>query len=161
MANNLKARWAAQGFMDQRLGKIPISSPTAPSRPRQIFLTLAASPGFSNSQRRREVCVSCRRLGRATWCGDNDGKDCKTDPAQPVYATFCEAVPELSRKLQLVHHQCVRFLKAVYGLGKAPRRWHHCHRSSKHERRRISHGTLLVDFPRPNWCHSGPVLRVC
>ena len=32
--------------------------------------------------------------------------------------------PELSQKLQLEHHQCVRLLKAVYGLVSAPRRWY-------------------------------------
>ena len=30
-----------------------------------------------------------------------------------------------SRKLQLDHHQCIRLLKAVYGLVNAPRRWYH------------------------------------
>ena len=34
------------GFTDQKLGKIPTSSPTASRRSRQIFLTLAASVGF-------------------------------------------------------------------------------------------------------------------
>ena len=38
---------------------------------------------------------------------------------------FCEPVPELSRKLQLEHHQCIRLLKAAYGLVNAPRRWYH------------------------------------
>ena len=36
-----------------------------------------------------------------------------------------QSVPELSRKLQLEHHQCIRLLKAVYGLVNAPRRWYH------------------------------------
>ena len=40
--------------------------------------------------------------------------------------TFWEPVPELSRKLQLEHHQCIRLLKAVHGLVNAPRRC--CHR---------------------------------
>ena len=65
---SLKARLVVQGFTDQRLGKIPTSSPTASRRSRQIFLTLAASLGFSNSQRRREMCISSGRLGGAT-CG--------------------------------------------------------------------------------------------
>ena len=65
---SLKARLVVQGFTDQRLGKIPTSSPTASRRSRQIFLTLAASLGFSNSQRRREMRISSGRLGRAT-CG--------------------------------------------------------------------------------------------
>ena len=41
------------------------------------------------------------------------------------FNTFYEPVPELSRKLQLEHHQCIRLLKAVYGLVNAPRRWYH------------------------------------
>ena len=43
---SLKARLVVQGFTDQRLGKIPTSSPTASRRSRQIFLTLASSLGF-------------------------------------------------------------------------------------------------------------------
>ena len=41
------------------------------------------------------------------------------------FDTFCEPVPELSQKLQLEHHHCLRLLKAVYGLVNAPRRWSH------------------------------------
>ena len=40
----------------------------------------------------------------------------KIEAAQPVSDTFCEPVRGLSQKLQLEHHQCVRLLKAVYGL---------------------------------------------
>ena len=43
---SLKARLVVQGFTDQRLGKIPNSSPYASRRSCQIFLTLAASLGF-------------------------------------------------------------------------------------------------------------------
>ena len=43
---SLKARLVVQGLTDQRVGKIPTSSPTASRRSRQIFLTLAASLGF-------------------------------------------------------------------------------------------------------------------
>ena len=39
--------------------------------------------------------------------------------------TVCKPVPELTRKLQLEHNQCVRLLKAVYSLMNAPRRWYH------------------------------------
>ena len=39
---SLTARLVVQGCTDQRLGKIPTSSPTASRRSRQIFLTLAA-----------------------------------------------------------------------------------------------------------------------
>ena len=49
----------------------------------------------------------------------------KIEAAQPGSDTFCEPVTELSRKLQLEHHQCVRLLKAVCGLVTAPRRWYH------------------------------------
>ena len=61
---SLQAR-LVQGFTDQRLGKIPASSPTASRRSRQIFLTLAVSLGFQ-TQKRRELCISSWRLGRAT-----------------------------------------------------------------------------------------------
>ena len=53
--SSLKARLVVQGFTDQRLGKIPMSSPNVSRRSRQMFLTLAASLGFSSG-----------RLGRAT-----------------------------------------------------------------------------------------------
>ena len=41
-----KARLVVQGFTDQRLVKIPTSSPTASRRSRQIFPTFAAPLGF-------------------------------------------------------------------------------------------------------------------
>ena len=56
---------------------------------------------------------------------DDDDDYFKIESAHPVSDTFCEPVPEISRKLQLEHHQCIRFLKAVYGLVNAPRRWYH------------------------------------
>jgi len=37
---------------------------------------------------------------------------------------FCEQTPELAADLGFEHHQCVRLLKAVYGLVNAPRRWY-------------------------------------
>ena len=49
----------------------------------------------------------------------------KIESAQPVCDTFCEPVPKLPRKLQLEHHQCIRLLKAVYGLVDASRIWDH------------------------------------
>ena len=64
---SLKARLVVQGFTGQRLGKIPTSSPTASRRSRQIFLTLCRIIWFPNSQRRREMCNSSGRLGRATF----------------------------------------------------------------------------------------------
>ena len=56
---------------------------------------------------------------------NHDEKILKIESAQPVSDTFHEPVAELSRKLQLKNHQCVRSLKAVYGLVNDPRRWHH------------------------------------
>ena len=55
----------------------------------------------------------------------DDNDDCNIQSAQPVSDTFCEPGPELSRKLQLEHHQCVRMLKAVCGLVNAPGRCYH------------------------------------
>ena len=50
------------------------------------------------------------------YADDNDDDAFKIESAQPVSDTFCELVPEFSRKLQLEHHLFVRLLKAVYGL---------------------------------------------
>ena len=119
---SLKARWVVQGFTDQRLGKIPTSSPTASRRSRQIFLTLATSLGFQTHERD----VKCAFLqGDLDEQRVDDGDNFKIESAQPVSDTFCGPVPELSQKLQLEHHQCIRLLKAVYGLVNAPRRWYH------------------------------------
>ena len=92
-------------------------SPTASRRSRQISLTLAAS-----------LDVKCTFLQGdldEQHTDDDDDVNFKIESAQPVSDTFCEPVPELSRKFQLEHHQCVRLLKAVYGLVNAPRRWYH------------------------------------
>ena len=56
---------------------------------------------------------------------DTEDDDFKIESAQPVSDTFCEPVAELSRKLQVEHHLCVRLLIEVYGLVNAPRRWYH------------------------------------
>ena len=56
---------------------------------------------------------------------DDDDDNFKIESAQPVSDTFCEPIPELSRKLQLEHPQCIRLLTPVYGLVNAPRRWYH------------------------------------
>ena len=66
--SSLKARLVVQGFTDQRLGKIPTLSPTASRRSRQIFSDTCRITWFPNSQRRRKMCISSGRLGRAT-CG--------------------------------------------------------------------------------------------
>ena len=117
---SLKARLVVQGFTDQRLGKIPTSSPTAPRRSRQIFLTLAASLGFQ-THKGDVKCAFLQGDLDEQHADDDDDDNFKIESAQPVSDTFCEPVPELSRKLQLEHHQCVRLLKAVYGLVNAPR----------------------------------------
>ena len=120
---SLKARLVVQGFTD-RLGKTPTSSPTASRRSRQIFLTLAAPPGFPT----HKGDVTCPFLNEdldEQHADDNNDDNCKIESVPPVSDTFCQPVPELSRKLQLEHHQCVRLLKAVYGLVSALRRWYH------------------------------------
>ena len=87
-----------------------------------------------------------------------DDDDFKIESAQPVFDTFCEPVPELS--FQSEHHQRVRLLKTVCVLVKVARRWcHHGATDLRHGRRGLSHGTLLVDYPRK--CHSSLVFRVC
>ena len=144
--SSLKALLVVQGFTDQRLGKILTSSPTASRRSRQIFLTLAASFGFQT----REGFVKCALLqgdlDEQHANDDDDDDNFKIESAQPVSDAFCEPVPQLSQKLQVEHHQCVRLLKGVYGLVNAPRRWYH--RVSTDLRNGSRHGTLLVDFPR-------------
>ena len=122
---SLKARLVVQGFTDQRLGKIPTSSPTASRRSRQIFLTLAASLGFQTYKGDVKCAFLQGDLDEQRVDDDDDDENFKIESAQPVSDTFCEPVLELSRKLQLEHHQCIRLLKAVYGLVNAPRRWYH------------------------------------
>ena len=123
---SLKARLVVQGFTDQRLGKIPTSSsPTASRRSRQIFLTLAASLGFQTHKGDVKCAFPQGDLDEQRVDDDDDDDHFKIESAQPVSDTFCEPVPELFRKLQLEHHQCIRLLKAVYGLVNAPRRWYH------------------------------------
>ena len=96
----------------------------ASRRSRQIFLTLAASLGFQ-THKRDVKCAFLQGDLDEQHADDDDDDDCKIESAQPISDTFCEPVPELSRKLQLEHHQCTRLLKAVYGLVNAPRRWYH------------------------------------
>ena len=55
---------------------------------------------------------------------DSDDDDFKIESAQSVSDPLCEPVPELSRTMQLQHHQCVRS-KALHSLVNAPRRWYH------------------------------------
>ena len=99
--------------------------PTASRRSRQIFLTLAASLGVQ-THKRDVKCAFLQGDMDEQHVDDNDDEDFNVDSAQHVSDTCCGPVPELTRKLQLEHHQCVRFLEAVHGLVNAPRRW--CHR---------------------------------
>ena len=122
---SLTARLVVQGFTDQRHGKIPTSSPTASRRSRQTFLTLAASFGFQTHKGDLKCAFLQGDLDEQRVDDDDDDDHFRIEPAQPVSDTFCEPVPELSQKLQLEHHQCIRLLKAVYGLVNAPRRWYH------------------------------------
>ena len=124
MIGQVKSRLVVSGCTDQRLGKIPTSSPTASRRSRQIFLTLAASLGFQ-THKGDVKCAFLQGDLDEEHADDNDDDDSQIESAQPVSDTFCKPVPELSRKLQLEHHQCVRLLKAVYGVVNAPRRWYH------------------------------------
>ena len=66
-------------------------------------------------------------MKRAFLQGDLEEEGEDADPAEGAKLkedVFCEPTPELVRKLGLEHHQCVRLLKAVYGLVIAPRRWY-------------------------------------
>ena len=112
---SVKIRLVVQGFTDQRFGKTPTCSPTASRRSHQIFLTLAASSGFQTHKGDAKCAFPQGDLDEQ-HADDNHDDAGKIEPAQPLSDTFCEPVPELSRKLQLEHHQCVRLLKAVYGL---------------------------------------------
>ena len=104
----LKARLVVQGFTDQRLGQIPTSSPTTSRRSRQIFLTHAASLGFQT----HKGDVKCAFLqGDLDEQRVDDDDNFKIESAQPVSGTLCEPVPELSRKLQLEHHQFCQWSK--------------------------------------------------
>ena len=122
---SLKARLVVQGFTDQRLGKIPTSSPTASRRSRQIFLNLPHHLVSKLTKGDVECAFLQGDLDDQRVDDDDDDDNFKIESAEPVSDTFCEPVPELTRKLPLEHHQCIRLLKAVYGLVNAPRRWYH------------------------------------
>ena len=122
---SLKARMVVQGFTERRLGKTPTFSPTASRRSPQIFLTLAASLGFQTHKGDVQCAFLQGDLDEQRVDDDDDDDNFRIKSAQPVSDTFCEPVPELSRKFQVEHHQCIRLLKAVYGLVNAPRRWYH------------------------------------
>ena len=156
-AGQLKARLAVQGFTDPRLGKIPTSSPTAPRRPRQIFLTLAAPLGFQTHKADVE-CAFLRDDLEEQHVDDNDDDDFKVESAQPASDTFCAPVPELSGRSRLEHHQCVCLLKAVHCVVNALRRRYHRVATDLGnmggEEWNLACG---LSFQRRKWCHSGPV----
>ena len=75
-----------------------------------------------------------RRVARFSSAAETQAAADGDDEA--VYISLClkevlfgqldlRPIPELSLKLQLENHQCVRVLKAVNGLVNAPRRWYH------------------------------------
>ena len=134
---SLKARLVVQGFTDQRLGKIPTSSPTASRRSRQIFLTLAASFGF---QTHRDDVKWAFLQGDLDEQHADDNDDALAKLSQrSQFRVVTKVAVGASSVCSVVEgrvRSCQRSKKMVSSC---------CHRSSKHERRRISHGTLLVD----------------
>ena len=44
---------------------------------------------------------------------DDEDDNFKIESAQPVSDTFCEPILELSQKLQLEHHQCIRLFTVM------------------------------------------------
>ena len=131
----LKARLVVQGFTDQRHGNFPPSSPTASRRSRQIFWTLAASLGFQ-THKGDEKCTFLQGDLDEQHADENDGNNFKIESAQPVSDTFCEPVPELSRKFQLEHPPVYPIAKGRVRSGQCSKKMvsECCHRSSKHER---------------------------
>ena len=89
---SLKARLVVQGFTDQRLGKIPTSSPTASRRSRQIFLTLAASFGFQTHKGDVKCAFLQGDLDEQRVDDDDDDNNFRIESAQPVSDTFCPRV---------------------------------------------------------------------
>ena len=151
----LKARLLVQGFTDQRLGKTPTSSPTAFRRSCQNFLTYVASLGFQS----HKGDVKCAFLQ-----GDVDEQHVDDTTMRnfinmsqrnrfPTRST--NQFPGCLESCEWSITSVVRLFKAVYGFGQRSKKMvsSSCHRSSD--------GTLLVDFPRRKWCHSGPVLGAC
>ena len=121
----LKARLVVEIFTNQRLGKIPTSSPTASRRSPQMFRTLAASLGFQTNKGAAK-CAFLQSDMDEQHVNDNDDDDFNIEPTQPVSDTFCELDPALSRKLQKEHHTSVfACRKAVYVLVNPPRRRYH------------------------------------
>ena len=95
----LEARLVVQGFTDQGFGNTPTSSPNASNRSRQIFLKFVAFFGFQTHQ--GDVECACLQGDLDVHHVDkDDDANFKIDSAQLVSDTFCEPVPELSRKLQ-------------------------------------------------------------
>ena len=99
MDGSFKARLVVQGFTDQRLGKIPTSSPTASCRSRQIFLTLAASLGFQTHKGDVKCAFLQGDLDEQHADDDDDDDNFKTELAQPVSDTFCEPIPRVISKV--------------------------------------------------------------
>ena len=80
----------------------------------------------------------------------DDDDNFKIESTQRVPDTFCEPVPEWSRKLQLEHHLCIRLLKAVYGLVHAPRKLYHRVATDLRTNEEFVMGPCLWTFPDEN-----------
>ena len=78
-----------------------------------MFLTLAASLGFQTLKGDVKCAFLQGNLDEQRVDDDDDDKFI-IESARPVSDTFCEPVPEVSQKLQLEHHQCVRLLKKTH-----------------------------------------------
>ena len=101
---DLKARLVVLGYTDPGLGMIQTASPTCSRRARQVFLAMSASLGFQ------------------VFKGDVKAAFLQGDEGEEERNVLAEPAEELRKALKLDHHQCVRLLKAVYGLVNAPRR---------------------------------------
>ena len=86
MIGQVKSR-LVPGWTDERLGKIPTSSPTVSRRSRQIFLTLAASLGFQ-THKGDVKCAFLQGDLDEEHADDNDDDDSQIESAQPVSDTF-------------------------------------------------------------------------
>ena len=145
---SLKARLVVQGFTDQRLGKIPTSSPTASRRSRQIFLTRAASLVFFQTHKRD---VKCAFLHLDEQQADDDDDDnFKIESAQPVFRHVLRTSPRVISKVAIEASSLSSIIEGRVRPCECSKKMEPpcCRRSSQHARRGICHGTLLVDFPR-------------
>ena len=100
----VKARLILLGFQDPRLATIEKASPTISSRGRNLALQLMA-----NNKLR-------------IYKGDVKAAFLQGDATQAKRDLLVEPVPELREALQLAGDECVKMLKAAYGLVNVPPR---------------------------------------